>query len=663
MSLILTTNTSTNDGSTALNTGINRPYDYRNFLTDTFDIEANSEVAVQSVKFCKEGEISLNQRNCEFFIFQGDNNPKATDVNGNEVVNLAWVTSQPVLTRLNSQLNKNQLYTPKTMANQIQRAIRDGMNHPDVVLNSNTNVAKAGEHGGGVIVDVSRDSDQQFEGFQIDINYGRSASITANSRADMTFTDAFTSSAFAGDWDNTTFRVTKDAGLHCEMIDTNAPISQLNGSFKCDYTNAGGLWSMGLTRYLDVTVEYDDRLQPPSYASDKQESWYDWVAHTTLEYDGKYRLRLFHAIVDPDISSGDKVRLVEFEYWTYGPSKAHFTEPIETFATSAGYGTTAFQTVEWSIDNERVTCIVKDGGAGGKAVSRTLCDGSEAIKLDNMKPTSSTTKYLYPKVEVKDDTSYMEIIDMRHSKPVYPTFVYGQGRTTTDLQKQGNKLQNYDFYCKLKLGGVEDTWAGQIDTRYMFDYDDITSGPTENGSFVQLAMATNGTLNASETNGSGLGIVIIQQPNNVEAPGDNEYYGYMGQEASIGGLFGFPDEEILYIPNTQTSYIQSWTSWEVPDMVSSNSIFVRLNNFTQTTINGQTNGISKIIYHMPRFDNAGSEFGGLFFEPTQRTYIKLRNTNAIKCQEFNLSIVNSDETLATSITGKTIIMLHIRKST
>jgi hypothetical protein len=30
--------------------------------------------------------------------------------------------------------------------------------------------------------------------------------------------------------------------------------------------------------------------------------------------------------------------------------------------------------------------------------------------------------------------------------------------------------------------------------------------------------------------------------------------------------------------------------------------------------------------------------------------------------EFSLSLVNPDETLATNITGKTIIMLHFRKA-
>jgi hypothetical protein len=65
---------------------------------------------------------------------------------------------------------------------------------------------------------------------------------------------------------------------------------------------------------------------------------------------------------------------------------------------------------------------------------------------------------------------------------------------------------------------------------------------------------------------------------------------------------------------------------------------------------------------VPRFDNAGNEFGGLFFEPGERVYIKLHNTTRLMRNEFSLSLVNPDETLATNITGKTIIMLHFRKA-
>ena len=659
MSLILTTNTSTNDGSSALNTGVSRPYDYRNFLTDTFDIEANSEVAVQSVKFCREGEISLNQRNCEFYVFQGDNTPQANDVDDNEVMKLRWTTSAPVLTRLNNELDKNELYTPSSMAKQIQKGIASGMNHPDMVLNGNTNVKLAGD-AGGVQVQVARETDQEFKGFSIDINYGRSASITANSRSSSAFTDAYDNDQWLGSWSGVTSKITKDAGKTCEMIDTYAPICQLNGSFATSFKNAGVGWSIGLTRYLDITqFSPVNGLQQPSYASNLNESWYDWVAKSVLDPDdGLYYFRLYHNIVDPDNSDGDTLRLVEFEYWTYGPGAGSFSGPFETYATAGGYTDIKNQQVHWNIKNERVSCVLQDGE--GEEI--TLCNGADGDKEDNMKPVCSTTKYLYPKVQVDQDTAYVEVLDMRHSRPLYPTFVYGLNRTTTAIAQQGNVTQDYDYYCRLKLGGIEDTWAQKIDTRYMFNYEDVESGPTADGNYVQLAMATNGTLNASETNGSGLGLCIIQTPNHVKGKGVDEWLGYGGDLASVGDMFGFNNKSLLLTPTSQTSYIENWTSWSVPPMVSSNSIFIRLNNFTQTTINGQTNGISKILYHMPRFDNAGSEFGGLFFEPTERTYIKLRNITSIKCNEFNLSIVNSDETLATSITGKTIIMLHIRKS-
>ena len=63
MSLILTTNTSVSEsGDGPLNTGINLPYDYRNFTTDTYEIDEDSEIAVQSVKFNKEGNIEVNRQ-------------------------------------------------------------------------------------------------------------------------------------------------------------------------------------------------------------------------------------------------------------------------------------------------------------------------------------------------------------------------------------------------------------------------------------------------------------------------------------------------------------------------------------------------------------------------------------------------------------------------
>jgi hypothetical protein len=64
---------------------------------------------------------------------------------------------------------------------------------------------------------------------------------------------------------------------------------------------------------------------------------------------------------------------------------------------------------------------------------------------------------------------------------------------------------------------------------------------------------------------------------------------------------------------------------------------------------------------MPRFENSGSEFGGLFFAPAERVYLDLQNPNEILINSLNIDIVNSDETLATNITGKTVCCLHIKQ--
>jgi hypothetical protein len=139
-----------------------------------------------------------------------------------------------------------------------------------------------------------------------------------------------------------------------------------------------------------------------------------------------------------------------------------------------------------------------------------------------------------------------------------------------------------------------------------------------------------------------------------------EFFPSVGANAK--DILGFNDDPYVIVPNASTTLSETFVSLNVPEQISTNSIFVRLNNFLQRSINGQTNGVSKIIYHVPRFDNAGNEFGGLFFEPGERVYIKLHNTTRLMRNEFSLSLVNPDETLATNITGKTIIMLHFRKA-
>ena len=67
MSLVITSNTPKNVVNQAT-TGINLPYSYINHLQGTLQIPPKSQIAVQSVKINKTGNIQLNKFNTQFVI-------------------------------------------------------------------------------------------------------------------------------------------------------------------------------------------------------------------------------------------------------------------------------------------------------------------------------------------------------------------------------------------------------------------------------------------------------------------------------------------------------------------------------------------------------------------------------------------------------------------
>ena len=66
---------------------------------------------------------------------------------------------------------------------------------------------------------------------------------------------------------------------------------------------------------------------------------------------------------------------------------------------------------------------------------------------------------------------------------------------------------------------------------------------------------------------------------------------------------------------------------------------------------------------MPRFDQSNREIGtGLYYEPGERVYVKLNNSESIYLNELALSICDDKEVLVDDLTGETIIILHFKQS-
>jgi hypothetical protein len=636
MSLILTSNNSQKEsGNLALNSGLNLPYQYHNYLANTLEIEPNSEVAVQSVKINKEGTINVNRSNNQYFIYVG----QTAAVNVFDLP-LYWTTSTPMHTFVNDDTRgSNATFNSNQMAEAIQDSMNEGVFHPNLLL-SDINVS-------GCKCLASRNAKMlDFLGF--DFQFNISSNTATDNKATMGFDDGLTSlNSAAGVWDNGAFTITNTQvgdATYTEMIAKAYPISHTDGTFETSYKQAGALWEIGLTRFLEKTAT--DAEQNPPYFSElgAGQSFYDYLVKSVYDTAAaKYYLRVYHSIVDTN--NAQMIKLTEFDY-------THVTALIETFATSGEYGT-GFQEIKFTIKNEQVTLAISN--TAPKGTTHTLALGTNAAKAKNLKPTATTTKFLYPKVRMFGGEG--GIVTIKEYKSVKVTdFVYGDNRNREGWNRilyPQDKPNNMDFWCKLAMTGQETEVGWPVDSRYMFDYDDTTSGPDEDGSYTQLGANGNNGINASI-------VMVLRQDND-----HGEYYGFSPSVgANAQSIFGFDNVPVVRIPTTSSESGNkiSYISTNIPKMVSTNSTFVRLDNFSQLSFNAATGSPSKILYHLPRFTNSGEEFGGLYFEPTERTYVKLGNPNKLSINDFSVTLVNADETLANNLTGKTIVMFHIRKS-
>ena len=84
-----------------------------------------------------------------------------------------------------------------------------------------------------------------------------------------------------------------------------------------------------------------------------------------------------------------------------------------------------------------------------------------------------------------------------------------------------------------------------------------------------------------------------------------------------------------------------------------------MDNFGQNVMNALVKNRSKIISHLPRFDNNQST-GRLYFEPKNFVWIDLDNPSELNVTDFDISFCYSNEQYATILTGQSIVCLYFR---
>lgn len=132
---------------------------------------------------------------------------------------------------------------------------------------------------------------------------------------------------------------------------------------------------------------------------------------------------------------------------------------------------------------------------------------------------------------------------------------------------------------------------------------------------------------------------------------------------------GFPDRALLLQDEgvdegyaTESGLVVTFTSTAELDKTTGSS-FVRIPNLTHKSFNGAQSGISKILYHLPQFANDGRQYGPLYFAPGEKTYIDLNNPAPILLNSLQVQIVDEQEKIINSLNGITQVVFHIKPKT
>jgi hypothetical protein len=597
MSLLITSNTPENDAGKLTN-GINRPYSYSNNLQDTLRVPANSEIAVQSVKINRDGVISLNIGQQMGFYFGEELDDDETNRNSQSYCGFSSLLSDYTDDWQNSTGNENDNYFIGSVENVADRIEKTANKclHHPNLC-KNTNLSR----NGGFTCEVKRNaSTLNFEGFTFTVTNMDSTKNASH------ISDDWIGSSDTYTYNGTTRVLTNSTGEFEYAIGTQYPLSQADGTFSASILEEDKFQEIGLTRALGDTQGVDAEAYVPPYFDGSAEDFYDWV----VEIENDNVISVYHATED----GGGDLSMVEYNYtWMNGGSKFNKKDD-------------GIDKVEFNVKGERVKISLFAG-----VTEYVLTDSTNVTSASNVKPTNMNTRFLFPKIRIEDGATIgiekFDGVDVEH-------FAYGN-----------------DLYGTSFSNTIEETVTPYIDW-WPNHWDDPLAQQMDVDSTKQLNFTNLKGLNASGQ---------IDYDTAIFTGFDNRYEYTTGLNTEK--ILGFVNRPLAFTfteKATVSPFIITYVSDNVPQLDATSSVFVRVRNMTFDSVNFSKSALSKILYHIPTFSQTGESTGALFFEPSERVYLKLNNAVDLFLSNIDVDLVRDDETLASDITGKTTVVFHIR---
>ena len=686
MSLVICSNKE-NDRTEGADSSIYEPFSFRNGLSSTYTIPKDAQVGLHSCKINLNGSMTLSGNEVMSQYFGEVLDPDAGDT-------IALSSSQPIATPMSEvqykagRAGRFTDYSPEGVAELLKAQMNKFIFHPNLKDKADC--------------DVNRDNtSNEFTGYSFTYDQYADESTTTIPKVAQAWTlnpadvKSITSgnpqgsrSEYPGGIYNgsdpsviafnptlpwkyevaggegvftSVRRANKDSPFATEMnamINTALPLSLYNGQMTVDISDVNDAdqdWVVGLSRFVpDLGQAQARSFAPANYDATRGTDAIDdlFCDFQVRRYNGL--LYVQHLAMNSlpafdTYSSVDDTFTKNLDYWTIPGATLTSQYDLAGNATS-------FEKVRFTAKGQTLKIeMIDDRDA---AVVIYSFDESQPKNLQ-LPPIHQGCWCLHPVLAMQTDAT--------KSDGVLKIEVFEGCKDIVDYGWWGDDPRDHSGDLT-RMGWFEFGWYGgyaidllrQLEERYWFDQNDTTSGPFSNGQLRYASVPSSGDHRrigyVAGTDGTGAKVAGFSE---VLIPGTTKIYPAKGNMTAKLGFNQPYDDSFTHVGAGATSLGVKFTSDAVPVFKSGQSIFVRVSNLTQRSMNAFKGNTSQIIAHLPRFDGQ-SETGRLYYEPSEIMWLDLDNSEALKVSSFDLSFVYVNEQFCRALTGQSIVVLAFR---
>ena len=638
MSLIIT---SSNKAGETNQNQIDAPYHYRNDFRSGMKIPANSEIAVESVKINRNPNLDYEDSQVTLFWFG-----ERLAVSGSLQESMSWVI--PSINRIKKNLS------PEDFKESFEPILKRALSlHPEI--DTVNGISMTPLHTTTSVINP-------FQGFRYNINQiGASAtSVVPPSGTEKSIFGDLT-------WNGTTMSAS-GSDLYAQLQPENAdggPISLFDGELTFD-TFTGTKWTVGLCRpiYNDIdagTGDYISRNPTLEYIGSSAGGFLgpdgDQIYDYAAQIGDDNVLRLYHLVPETSSGGGGGFDMREIIYYQKNNTDTTANNgPNSSFATGNPIPSASITDITFSVENEVVTI-----SASGKVVVRCNTISSASFKDQVPKPVGQTCWKMYPTVGLWEDTDAVNISSYRcrtsstMDKNILPNNWAFKCKIHADMEDVSRTVDSLGDYDIVDPWNNAWEWPDDLDQRPLMRRYLDDSG-NEGGDYSSTYVRPYKGLNASSME-SYEPLLIVGNTDRYTST-DIQVW-----QPNSKNVLGFSPFSVAPLENSVTTSTgqASFSSTTRPSMTSEHSTFIRVPTLDHKTFNFGTGNPSKILFHIPRFDNSGAETGALFFQNQDKSFIDLNNTTDITVTDLDVHFVRKDETFAKDLTGSSEVVFFVRK--